>query len=211
MGDYNYSLCLQSKDVAELRHAIHVLEKENIIGKNFFGIESENMDPAMGGLYINLTTDTLDHAHVKAWDEKEYDPLFHTLAVANPGMTIQLTEDNLDSYNGRYIKEYRGNFHREISSEYTSLEDLLSGKEWLPWGKTEEDSGDDKSATASDGMLSIAIAASHISDAAKKAREKANNEPSQDSYNAAWLHGYAKALEDLMEKLKDNHHPIQKD
>ena len=32
---------------------------------------------------------------------------------------------------------------------------------------------------------------------AQAAQVKANNEPNQDSYNAAWLHGYANALKDV--------------
>lgn len=30
-----------------------------------------------------------------------------------------------------------------------------------------------------------------------KSRLRANNEPNQDSYNAAWLHGYADAIKDI--------------
>lgn len=34
------------------------------------------------------------------------------------------------------------------------------------------------------------------------ARVRANQEPSQDSYNAAWLHGYAQALFETAEQLQ---------
>lgn len=41
-----------------------------------------------------------------------------------------------------------------------------------------------------------------VSAAAGLARVRANQEPSQDSYNAAWLHGYASALADCAEQLE---------
>lgn len=41
-----------------------------------------------------------------------------------------------------------------------------------------------------------------ISAAAELARVRANQEPSQDSYNAAWLHGYAQALFEAAEQLQ---------
>lgn len=37
---------------------------------------------------------------------------------------------------------------------------------------------------------------------AKLARAHADQEPSQDSYNAAWLHGYAEALTDAARQLE---------
>ena len=43
----------------------------------------------------------------------------------------------------------------------------------------------------------------NICDAAKKAEERAANEPNQGSYNAAWLHGYASALKDVSEQLQE--------
>lgn len=41
-----------------------------------------------------------------------------------------------------------------------------------------------------------------ISDAAVIANHKAKSEPSQGSYNAAWLHGYADALREVSQQLK---------
>lgn len=41
-----------------------------------------------------------------------------------------------------------------------------------------------------------------VSAAAELARVRANQEPSQDSYNAAWLHGYAQALAEAAEQLQ---------
>ena len=41
-----------------------------------------------------------------------------------------------------------------------------------------------------------------VSAAAELARVRANQEPSQDSYNAAWLHGYAQALAETAEQLQ---------
>ena len=41
-----------------------------------------------------------------------------------------------------------------------------------------------------------------ISRAAEQARARAGQEPSQGSYNAAWLHGYAQALADTAEQLE---------
>ena len=41
-----------------------------------------------------------------------------------------------------------------------------------------------------------------ISASASQARIRASLEPSQDSYNAAWLHGYASALADCAEQLE---------
>lgn len=41
-----------------------------------------------------------------------------------------------------------------------------------------------------------------ISRSAGQARVRAGLEPSQDSYNAAWLHGYASALADCAEQLE---------
>lgn len=41
-----------------------------------------------------------------------------------------------------------------------------------------------------------------ISASAKLARARADQEPSQDSYNAAWLHGYADALADAARQLE---------
>ena len=41
-----------------------------------------------------------------------------------------------------------------------------------------------------------------VSAAAELAHIRANQEPSQDSYNAAWLHGYADALADTAKQLK---------
>lgn len=41
-----------------------------------------------------------------------------------------------------------------------------------------------------------------ISDSAKLARAAAGREPSQGSYNAAWLHGYAEALADTVRQLE---------
>ena len=41
-----------------------------------------------------------------------------------------------------------------------------------------------------------------ISTSAKQARVRAGLEPSQSSYNAAWLHGYADALADCAEQLE---------
>lgn len=40
-----------------------------------------------------------------------------------------------------------------------------------------------------------------VSAAAEKTRARANQEPDQDNYNAAWLHGYAKALEDIARQM----------
>lgn len=37
---------------------------------------------------------------------------------------------------------------------------------------------------------------------AQAASEKASNEPNQSSYNAAWLHGYARALWDLLAEME---------
>ena len=42
----------------------------------------------------------------------------------------------------------------------------------------------------------------NINKAADAARHLANNEPNQDSYNAAYLHGYAAALRDVAEQQK---------
>lgn len=41
-----------------------------------------------------------------------------------------------------------------------------------------------------------------VSAAAELAHIRANQEPSQDSYNAAWLHGYADALADTAKQLE---------
>lgn len=41
-----------------------------------------------------------------------------------------------------------------------------------------------------------------IADAAVMANQKAKSEPSQGSYNAAWLHGYADALREVSQQLK---------
>ena len=41
-----------------------------------------------------------------------------------------------------------------------------------------------------------------IRNAAKLARTAAGNEPSQGSYNAAWLHGYADALREVSQQLQ---------
>lgn len=41
-----------------------------------------------------------------------------------------------------------------------------------------------------------------IAAAANQAHIRAGLEPSQDSYNAAWLHGYASALADCAEQLE---------
>ena len=43
-----------------------------------------------------------------------------------------------------------------------------------------------------------------ISAAAEQARARAGQEPSQGSYNAAWLHGYAQALADAAEQLEQH-------
>lgn len=40
-----------------------------------------------------------------------------------------------------------------------------------------------------------------ICDAAKEATDRANHEPNQSSYNAGWLHGYARALADVRRGL----------
>lgn len=40
-----------------------------------------------------------------------------------------------------------------------------------------------------------------ICDAAKEATDRANHEPNQSSYNAGWLHGYARALTDVRRDL----------
>lgn len=42
-----------------------------------------------------------------------------------------------------------------------------------------------------------------IEKAAKEAKTRAGMEPSQGSYNAAWLHGYAAALADVARQLKE--------
>lgn len=39
-----------------------------------------------------------------------------------------------------------------------------------------------------------------IRQAAERAEIRANNEPDQKSYNAAWLHGYAQALQDCADQ-----------
>ena len=41
----------------------------------------------------------------------------------------------------------------------------------------------------------------NIENSADTARIRANNEPNQSSYNAAYLHGYAAALRDVAEQL----------
>lgn len=41
-----------------------------------------------------------------------------------------------------------------------------------------------------------------VTAAAELARVRANQEPSQDGYNAAWLHGYAQALAEAAEQLQ---------
>lgn len=41
-----------------------------------------------------------------------------------------------------------------------------------------------------------------IAEAAKEAKTSANMEPSQGSYNAAWLHGYASALADVASQME---------
>ena len=41
-----------------------------------------------------------------------------------------------------------------------------------------------------------------IAASAELARARANQEPSQDSYNSAWLHGYADALADAVKQLE---------
>lgn len=41
-----------------------------------------------------------------------------------------------------------------------------------------------------------------IRQAAERAEIRANNEPDQKSYNAAWLHGYAYALDEVAEQLQ---------
>ena len=41
-----------------------------------------------------------------------------------------------------------------------------------------------------------------VSASAAQARVRAGQEPSQNSYNAAWLHGYASALADCAEQLE---------
>lgn len=41
-----------------------------------------------------------------------------------------------------------------------------------------------------------------IATAAEKYKEKADNYPTQDSYNAAWLRGYAEALKNIAEQFK---------
>ena len=48
---------------------------------------------------------------------------------------------------------------------------------------------------------------SAISAAAEQARARASQEPNQDSYNAAWLHGYADALEDTARQLEAMRQP----
>ena len=48
---------------------------------------------------------------------------------------------------------------------------------------------------------------SAISAAAEQARARASQEPDQGSYNAAWLHGYADALEDTARQLEAMRQP----
>ena len=54
--------------------------------------------------------------------------------------------------------------------------------------------------TLSDKYDLSSIAA--VSNSAKLARAAADGEPSQDSYNAAWLHGYADALADVARQME---------
>ena len=48
-----------------------------------------------------------------------------------------------------------------------------------------------------------------ISAAAELARVRANQEPNQDSYNAAWLHGYASALANVADALEPRQELIE--
>lgn len=48
-----------------------------------------------------------------------------------------------------------------------------------------------------------------ISAAAELARVRANREPNQDSYNAAWLHGYASALANVVDALEPRQELIE--
>ena len=48
-----------------------------------------------------------------------------------------------------------------------------------------------------------------VSAAAELAHIRANQEPSQDSYNAAWLHGYADALADAAKQLEPQQELIE--
>lgn len=48
-----------------------------------------------------------------------------------------------------------------------------------------------------------------ISAAAELARVRANREPNQDSYNAAWLHGYASALANVADALEPQQELIE--
>ena len=43
-----------------------------------------------------------------------------------------------------------------------------------------------------------------IHEAAKQATHRANIEPNQNSYNAGWLHGYARALADVGSEIPDH-------
>lgn len=47
-----------------------------------------------------------------------------------------------------------------------------------------------------------------IRNAAGLARTAAGNEPNQNGYNAAWLHGYAHALREVSERLKPTPGPF---
>lgn len=42
-----------------------------------------------------------------------------------------------------------------------------------------------------------------LKERARIAAEKAANEPNQSGYNAAWLHGYARALAELLAETEE--------
>lgn len=79
----------------------------------------------------------------------------------------------------------------------TLSEQLLQDKDFMEGFQPEE-------AAFVDGFpkqrFSSSPSISAISAAAEQARARANQEPNQGGYNAAWLHGYAQALTDVAEQ-----------
>jgi len=140
LSDYNYNLYITSPNPEDIDRAVDHLKAEDLISREFFSVDSKNINPVKGESLIYLSTESAPGGYVKDWDDKDQDDILHALALELPNAIIELSGVNLDDPNDSHFKkQYHGDLFREASIEKSDVDYFLEKTPWRSFESPEYD------------------------------------------------------------------------
>lgn len=138
MSEYRYNLSLHSGDETELNETIGYLQKNKII-PDLLEIDAFFKSPDRGSYMAFLSTENImPYGTVRCWEGKEHEAFFNALSKKVPGVTFELTGEDIDDPNNSVFKKaFQNGRYKEVYQEKQDLDSLLASKEWQKYGEPE--------------------------------------------------------------------------